>query len=166
MSSFWALMGIDPGVSGGIAVLRNDGAILYVRGFNTVETERELSLILRDATAILKSYPNSQRCYMEKVQYIGKRPGKGKGDGGKGAFTFGKIYGFLKGNLSARDVSILDVYPAMWQAKLECLTRGNKNISKRKAREIFGFAVDLKITHAIADALLIAEYGRRIPSGV
>jgi hypothetical protein len=37
-------------------------------------------------------------------------------------------------------------------------TKGDKNVSKRRAQELFP---QLKVTHATADALLIAEYGRR-----
>jgi hypothetical protein len=39
------------------------------------------------------------------------------------------------------------------------MTKGDKNITKRKAQELFP---EIKITHAIADSLLIAEYGRRV----
>jgi hypothetical protein len=38
------------------------------------------------------------------------------------------------------------------------MTKGDKNVSKRKAQELFP---QLKITHATADALLLAEFGRR-----
>jgi hypothetical protein len=41
------------------------------------------------------------------------------------------------------------------------MTKGDKNITKRKAQELFP---EIKITHAIADSLLIAEYGRRLCS--
>jgi len=40
-----------------------------------------------------------------------------------------------------------------------CMTKGDKNVSKRKAQELFP---SMKVTHASADALLIAEYGRRM----
>jgi len=56
------------------------------------------------------------------------------------------------------DQPAVDVYPMMWQAKMECLTGGNKNVSKHRAQELFP---GVRITHAVADALLIAEYGRR-----
>ena len=39
------------------------------------------------------------------------------------------------------------------------LSKGDKNVTKSRAQELFP---ELKITHAIADALLIAEYGRRV----
>ncbi len=40
----------------------------------------------------------------------------------------------------------------------QILTKGDKNVSKRRAQELFPA---LKVTHAIADALLIAEFARR-----
>jgi hypothetical protein len=39
------------------------------------------------------------------------------------------------------------------------MTKGNKNITKQKAQELFP---GIKVTHAIADALLIATYGKSI----
>jgi hypothetical protein len=42
---------------------------------------------------------------------------------------------------------------------MSCLTKGDKNVTKSRAQELFP---EVKVTHAIADALLIAEYGRRI----
>ncbi len=41
---------------------------------------------------------------------------------------------------------------------LDCMTGGDKNVTKRKAQELFP---EIKVTHAIADALLIGEYARR-----
>jgi hypothetical protein len=40
-----------------------------------------------------------------------------------------------------------------------CLTKGDKNVSKRKAQELFP---STKVTHAIADSMLIAAYGRKM----
>jgi hypothetical protein len=44
----------------------------------------------------------------------------------------------------------------VWQKALGCLTKGDKNITKRKAQEMFP---GIKVTHATADSLLIAHYG-------
>ena len=90
-------------------------------------------------------------CYLEKVGYI-------KGDGGKGSFTFGKVYGVLYAAAAGAGLEVKDVYPMAWQSFLQCATGGNKNVSKARAQ---GLWPHLKITHHIADALLIAEYGRR-----
>jgi len=47
----------------------------------------------------------------------------------------------------------------VWQKALGCMTKGDKNITKRLASELFPA---IKCTHTVSDALLIAEYGRRI----
>jgi len=146
-----ATMGVDPGVSGGIAVLAADGAIAWLLTVRPRMSEKVLRDEIRQAIEALKLY-GGRRCYMEKVGFI-------KGDGGKGSFTFGGVYRFVRAVLLSCDVQISDVAPALWQSKMECLTGGNKNVSKRRACELFPSV--RRMTHAIADALLIAEYGRR-----
>jgi hypothetical protein len=77
--------------------------------------------------------------------------------GVKSAFTFGQGYGRLEMALTAANVPFKRVTPQVWQKSMKCLTGGDKNISKGRAQEMFP---SLKITHATADALLIAEYAR------
>jgi hypothetical protein len=78
--------------------------------------------------------------------------------GVKSAFTFGNGFGHLEMALTALGVPYERVRPAVWQKAMGCLTKGDKNVSKRRAQEFFPA---LKVTHAIADALLIAEFARR-----
>ena len=144
-----AVLGIDPGVNGGLAVLDELGAVLYVKAFHPTMTRTELRDYLHAAAATVG--PDGH-AYLEKVN---TRPGEGH----VGAFTFGRIYGMLEMGALAFGLTLHDVTPLMWQARLECLTSGNKNVSKRRAIDLFGIQVT-KITHNIADALLIAEYGR------
>jgi len=93
--------------------------------------------------------------YVEKVSYK-------KGDGGKGSFTFGRAYQWPRSCLLAANIKIRNAVPALWQGKLGCMTGGDKNVSKQKAMKLFPtLHAQTAITHATADALLIAEYGRR-----
>ena len=75
------------------------------------------------------------------------------------AFTFGRGLGQLEGIITALGLPLERIAPQVWQKALGCLSKGDKNVTKRKAQELFP---SLKITHATADALLIAEYGRRV----
>lgn len=150
MSLSVAILGIDPGVRGGLAVLRADGSVAHVAAFDPDGTESDVAVAMKVAVDNLGIAGGGQ-CFMEKVGYIA-------GDGGQGAFTFGRIVGLIRGCLLTRGIYPHDVYPTMWQTALGCLTGGNKNISKRRAKELFP---EQKMTHAIADALLISEYGRR-----
>lgn len=146
----FAVMGVDPGVRGGVAVLDSVGTVLFVQGFNPKMLRDDLRDLMREAGRWLKSY-NGGVAYLEKVGYM-------PGDGGMGAFTFGRAYGSLEQSLLAQDIKVYDVLPILWQASMECLTGGNKNVSKRRALELFPA---VPVTHNIADALLIAEFGRR-----
>jgi hypothetical protein len=76
--------------------------------------------------------------------------------GVKSAFTFGNGFGHLEMALTAAGIPFERVRPQVWQKALGCLTKGDKNITKRKAQEMFP---GIKVTHATADSLLIAHYG-------
>ena len=88
---------------------------------------------------------------IEKVHSMPKQ-------GVKSSFTFGQGYGFLLGCLTALEIPFEYVTPQKWQRYLGCLSKGDKNVTKQKAQELFPH---LEITHATADALLIGEYLKR-----
>jgi crossover junction endodeoxyribonuclease RuvC len=73
-------------------------------------------------------------------------------------FKFGQGYGGLEMALTGWEIPFERVTPQRWQKEMGCLTKGDKNVSKRRAQELFPH---LKVTHKLADSLLIAEYGWR-----
>ena len=103
---------------------------------------------VKDAAARLDAL-RGRVAFVEKVGHI-------RGDGGKGSFTFGRVDGLIRGTLLSVGVQVRDVPPMLWQSRMGCMTGGDKNVSKRKAQELFP---RVKVTHGIADALLIARYG-------
>lgn len=139
-------IGIDPGASGAIA-LCHSGIRHYIKNDST---EHDLSQFLEEWTAIDDSF-----AYIERVSAM---PGQGVSS----TFKFGQSYGFLRGLLIAHCVPFEEVTPRRWQSAMGCLTGGDKNVSKSRAQQLFP---QVKVTHAIADALLIAEYCRRVKSG-
>lgn len=147
------IIGIDPGAHGAMALLHDDGTVANVFTF-AAKTEKDTAL---EMGMWFTRFPGT-RVFIERVGYI-------KGDGAGGSFTFGKIYGFLKGAAMAYSHgAVHEVYPMAWQSTMECLSGGNKNVTKNRAKELFkryDAARPRGITHDIADALLIAEYGRR-----
>jgi crossover junction endodeoxyribonuclease RuvC len=80
------------------------------------------------------------------------------GQGVTSTFTFGEGFGKLQMALCAAKIPYQFITPLKWQKFLGCMTKGDKNVSKAAAQRLFP---DIKVTHAIADALLIAEYNRR-----
>ena len=137
------IIGIDPGKSGGVALLFPTGPV----ALKMLET-------LTDLIEEIESYTHNEEqvtCYIEQVHAMPKQ-------GVSSTFTFGRNFGGIEGVLTALKIRREYVTPQRWQKALGCLSKGDKNVTKRKAQELFP---ELKITHATADALLIAEYGRR-----
>jgi len=139
-------LGLDPGSSGGFAVLNDAGEIVIAQKFD--------KLTERDIWDAIKEHSLSPDIGLAMLEQVGAMPKQGVSS----TFKFGTSYGFLRGLLAASDVSYEFVLPRKWQASLGCLTKGCKNVSKAKAQQLWP---GHKITHAIADALLIAEYARR-----
>ena len=144
-------IGIDPGVSGAAAILDNTGAIIQVVAFKKL-THKDTSDLLSSWYSQYFDGDGGITVMLEKVHSM---PGQGV----KSVFGFGEHYGFLIGVVTALDLPFEYVTPQRWQKRMNCRTGGNKNVSKAAAQRRFP---QQKITHAIADALLIAEYARLI----
>jgi hypothetical protein len=136
------VIGIDPGKAGGIATIGLGEFVAH----KMPETVGDLVDLLRELA--VKGFTTA---YVERVHSSPQM-------GVVSAFTFGRGVGNIEAACQAVGIRLEWVAPGVWQRDIGCLTRGDKNVSKRKAQELFP---NLKITHAIADALLIAEYARR-----
>jgi len=142
------IVGIDPGKSGGVAFVSVENPYHdFWACSRTHMTEKDIVDELGSQAMSIS------RVFLEKVHSMPKQ-------GVVSAFTFGTDYGFYKGVLAALKLSYVEVTPQAWQKELKCMSKGDKNVTKRKAQQVF--PAHKKITHAIADSLLIAEYGRII----
>jgi len=141
-----AYVGVDPGVGGAIAILLDDGTVAHAAGMP--ETDR-------DVLDVLAIAGDGARGVLERVSASPQM-------GVSSSFTFGKSYGALRMALVAAGVAFDEVLPAAWQKALGCRTRGDKSITKRLAQQMFPA---VKVTNANAEALLIAEYCRRLHRG-
>ena len=142
MSKFSIVIGIDPGASGCIAIMECDGV-----------TFQRLDGTEADIAAALAVHRNdSAFAFIERVHSMPKQ-------GVASSFKFGQSYGFLRGLLFANGIPFEEVAPQKWQKAMGCMTKGDKRVSKARAQQLFPH---LHVVHANADALLIAEYGRRL----
>lgn len=160
MSSF---LGIDPGLSGGIAVLGDQ-----VRAVKMPATEADLARLLESALPI-------DYCLIERVHSF---PDAGVAS----MFTFGRNAGVLIGILLANHIPFEEIEPRAWQKALGIPPRVKKprkpkpfieyppeethsqwkNRLKAKAQALFP---GVEVSLATADALLLAEVARRIQVG-
>jgi len=145
-------VGIDPGLSGGIAALTDNGLVVLAE--RMPETRRDVMDVFDDIRG-RQPVEGPARAYLEKVHSSPQM-------GVKSAFTFGGGYERVAMGLTACEIPFDEITPQRWQLIVGCRTRGDKNVSKRRAQELFPH---WKITHAIADALLIAECCRRVHGG-
>ena len=139
-------LGIDPGISGGLA-------ILYEGTFDpTVYAFKDMTV--RDIVDCLRGIPIGEHGSFAMLESVHSFPGQGVASSFKFGQHFGQLIGILAGSGIAYDL----VSPQKWQKELGCLSKGDKNITKAAAQRLFP---SVKVTHAIADALLLAEFCRR-----
>ncbi len=140
-------IGIDPGKSGAVAFIdRETGSSWAVKNDCT---DVDLWDALQDG---IGHRHNRTFAVIEKVHSSPQM-------GVKSAFSFGQSFGKLEMMLACAGIRFQYVSPAKWQGDMGCRTGGDKNITKAAAQRLFPA---LKITHATADALLLAEYAKTI----
>ena len=142
-------IGVDPGANGGIAWITSDGKACVEKMPDTLQDLWELVESIGFEAPDFTPY--QIKAYIEQVSSSPQM-------GVVSSFSFGRGYGNLEMALTAAGIPFERVRPQVWQKALGCMTKGDKNVSKRKAQELFP---DRKITHATADALLLAHYGTK-----
>ena len=142
------VLGIDPGQSGGLA-------FLSVRD-NSFSVAYPMPETMRDTADVIADYRD--KIVIAILEHVHSMPKQGVSS----TFKFGKSAGFLEGLLVGMKIPYDLVSPQKWTKRLS-LVGGEpgtekKNLHKARAQQWFP---GLKITHATADAILLAEYGRR-----
>ena len=157
------LIGIDGGLSGGIAFLTSNGDCPIARPLPTLLVGK--SRRVYDEQTIRKELERclpGARAFIEFAQAMPKQ-------GVSSTFKIGECYGLIRGMLAALGIPYEVVRPRAWQG--EMLAGVDKSHTKKAsilvAKRLFP-DVSLKPTDrckkdsdGMADALLIAEYGRR-----
>jgi hypothetical protein len=147
-------IGIDPGQSGGLAFITD--------GLGRGAVVEKMPKTERDVIDLLERWNVEGRTFAV-LEHVWSIPGQG------GAFAFGVNVGTLRTALTAARIPFDQAIPRRWQSALGvAYDKGatdteKKNITKRRAQQLFPA---LDVTHAIADALLIAEYCRRARRGL
>jgi hypothetical protein len=144
-------IGIDPGQSGAIAIIANDGSVNLAHYDKSLYIDSLMAAML-DAKV------------MCVVEHVGAMPGQGVSS----TFKFGVNFGWIQGALDTIGVPYELVRPQKWKKMFSCTS--DKNTSIAVAKRLFPH-VSLKRTprcvkddDGLAEALLMAEYARRIYS--
>ena len=141
-------IGIDPGKRGGIAIIRDNPE------WHEAYPYSDLKLL-----QVSEMYETDSIVTVERVWGM---PGQGISS----TFRFGEEYGYIKGVLEAHDIEYYTAPPVTWKA-LYGLLKGSKQDSIELAKKLFpdvnlipeGRRIE---SDGMAEALLLAEFGRRI----
>jgi hypothetical protein len=171
------IIAIDPGASGGFAIMQSDGSVIAKK---MPDTE---GAILDTLEGFIETATEGVVCHMEQVGgFIG-----GQGQPGSRMFEFGHGVGFLHGIIATNRIRLELVTPQKWQKALGLgsisqfypanyktldeaaakTARANakrdwKNKLKSLAERLYP---SVKVTLATADAILILEYAVRSQRG-
>lgn len=140
-----AILGIDPGATGAIAFLHDSqyGADVYDMPPNPA-----------DLAELIGTFGNVEMAFLEKAQAMPKQ-------GVSSMFNYGVGYGTVIGILAARSIPYTLITPAVWKRSLGLIGKP-KDASRALARSWFPHAPLSRVKdHGRAEALLIAEWGRR-----
>ena len=147
-------IGIDPGVTGAIAILSGGDAVVHDMPVATVGKTRKRSEILPGQLCrILEQYdPAECVCWVEQVSAM---PDQGVSS----TFGFGKSYGTILGALAGLKIRTETVTPQSWK-RHHGLIGTDKDAARALASRMFpGAPLSLKKHVDRADALLIADFG-------
>lgn len=147
-----AYIGIDPGKSGGIAVIYPDEVCVYPTPVSGKE-------YLEQDMARLIPARNGVKAAIERQQAMPRQ-------GGTSMFSIGLGYGLWRGMLAALMVPYVVVGPKDWRKAVGLA--GDKADAVALAQRMFPSVADQLVgpqgglRDGLAEALLIAEYARRL----
>lgn len=140
-------IGADPGKSGGIArIMMENDRLVHVSAIKMPETALDLWTVIDSLSA--------EGVVFACIEKVHSSPQMGV----RSAFSFGESFGRLTMCFACSGIPFELVRPQKWQGAMGCLSKGDKNVTKERAQSLFP---NVKVTHATADALLLAEYARR-----
>ena len=151
------IIGIDPGLSGAIAVLK-DNKVLSINDMPVMAEGKKNKRQLNSAqlVALLKSKSSSDEEVAVVVEQVNAMPGQGV----TSMFNFGQTFGAIKGICAALGFPIFFVRPSKWKKHFD-LINSSKDSSRTKAIEMYPLLsneLSKKKDVNKSDAILIARF--------
>ena len=151
------IIGIDPGLSGGIAILE-DNKIKELFDMPVMPDGKKNKRQLNSALLVklIKDNIESLENTIMVVEQVNAMPGQGV----TSMFNFGQTFGAIKGICAALGLPIFFVRPAKWKKHFE-LINSSKDSSRTKAIEMYP-SISEKLSKKKdvnkSDAILIGRY--------
>ncbi len=151
------IVGIDPGLSGGIAILENNKVLkLFDMPVMAEGKKNKKQLNSAQLVDIIKDNISSEEDIAIVVEQVNAMPGQGV----TSMFNFGQTFGAIKGVCAALNLPIFFVRPSKWKKYFE-LINSSKDSSRTKVIEMYpSLSNQLAKKKDVnkSDAILIARY--------
>lgn len=153
-------VGIDPGITGAIAVLDSDGDIVAIFDMPTVELQRgkaaKRHIDPREVAYLLGYYRDRRGIACTYIEQVSAMPGQGV----TSVFSFGRSFGCIEGVLGALEVPYSFVTPQQWTRDLKVPQGkdGHRDLCRRTWPQHAQLWKRVK-DDGRADAALIARWG-------
>ena len=151
------VIGIDPGLSGAIAILE-DGKVQNIFDMPVMAEGKKNKRQLNSAQLvnIIKENTKINEEILVVVEQVNAMPGQGA----TSMFNFGQTFGAIKGVCAALKLPIFFVRPSKWKKHFE-LINSSKDASRTKVIEMFPILsnqLSKKKDVNKSDAILIAKF--------
>ena len=151
------IIGIDPGLSGAIAILEDKKVVsLFDMPVMAEGKKNKRQLNSAQLVNIIKDYIISDDEVVVIVEQVNAMPGQGV----TSMFNFGQTFGAIKGVCAALQLPIYFVRPSKWKKYFE-LINASKDSSRTKVIEMYpslSNQLSKKKDVNKSDAILIARY--------
>ena len=152
------IIGIDPGLSGAIAILENN-KVLNIFDIPVMSEGKKNKRQLNSALLVnlLKENINNKE---EEVVVVVEQVNAMPGQGVTSMFNFGQTFGAIKGICAALDLPIFLVRPSKWKKHFD-LINSSKDSSRTKVIEMYpslSSQLSKKKDVNKSDAILIARF--------
>ena len=151
------IIGIDPGLSGAIAVLEDNKVLgIYDMPVMTEGKKSKRQLNSAQLVSIIKQNVSNNDELAIVVEQVNAMPGQGV----TSMFNFGQTFGAIKGVCAALNLPIFFVRPSKWKKYFE-LINSSKDSSRTKVIEMYPtLSIQLSKKRDVnkSDAVLIAKF--------
>ena len=151
------IIGIDPGLSGAIAILENKNVLkLFDMPVMAEGKKNKKQLNSAQLVNIIKKNINKSDDIAVVVEQVNAMPGQGV----TSMFNFGQTFGAIKGVCAALNLPIFFIRPSKWKKHFE-LINSSKDSSRTKVIEMYpslSNQLSKKKDVNKSDAILIARY--------
>ena len=151
------IIGIDPGLSGAIAVLENNKVLnMFDMPVMSEGKKNKRQLNSAQLVSLLKDNMEHNEEIVVVVEQVNAMPGQGV----TSMFNFGQTFGAIKGVCAALELPVFFVRPSKWKKHFE-LINSSKDSSRTKAIEMYpALSNQLAKKKDVnkSDAILIARF--------